>query len=289
MKEKSFFSNSPEGRHRIVYYDYGKKGDKTILCIHGLARFGRDFEFLAMDLVKHGYRVLAPDIVGRGKSDRFDDYRHYTYDQYIDDMWALLDEEGIEKLDCWLGTSMGGVMGILAATQHPKRIKSLILNDIGPHVPTEAFEYIEKFLAVNEPNDNWDEFYGLFQKRLKTFGIRTDEVMRFLAEISAYTFPDGRVGLNYDANIVHGMFYTYDLRKQAGKKDDLWEEWQQVQCPVFVIRAAESFFFEVDTLMRMKNDNLAMDSVIIADCGHAPALASDEQIVPIRDWLLKHV
>lgn len=285
MQEKTFLSNSPEGQHTVTYYMYGDEGqyNKTVLCVHGLARFGRDFEFLANDLVKNGFRVIALDVVGRGKSGRLQDYKHYSYDQYLKDIWRLLDIETVGILDAWIGTSMGGTLGMMAFNQHPKRIKALVLNDIGAYIPDDAFEYVERFLTVNEPNRNWDEFYGLFQKRMRSFGKMDETAMRHLAEISAKHLDDGRVMLNYDTNIVHGLLHSEKQRKS----NDFWHEWNDITCPVLILRGEESIFFQKDTIEQMKRTNKNVESVIIKNCGHAPSLTTIEQITPIRNWLLK--
>lgn len=279
MEQKEFFTQTPEGKRRIVYYQYGKSGNPVVFCVHGLARFGRDFEFIGQAL-SDNFCVIAPDMLGRGGSDRMHDSKNYSYKQYIADSIGIIHAHGAEKVH-WLGTSMGGTIGMMVASQFPELIETLMLNDIGAFIPKSASEYIVTRLPYNPVHPDWNDFYELFKKRLKTFGIRKEEHMRFLAEISALSHDGGGVSLNFDTGVIDGAINHF-----GGVVNILlWDLWENIHCPTLLIRGENSYFLSPETAEEMTKTGSKAKLVTIPDCGHTPALADEYQIGIIIDWL----
>lgn len=280
MLEKSYFSYSPEGKHRIVYYEYGSENARTVICVHGLARYGRDFEYLAQDLAQNGFSVIAPDMVGRGKSDRFDHKENYSYEQYKKDIKSLWNHLSIESVD-WIGTSMGGILGMMLAAEDNTPITKMIINDVGPYIPVAGLERIRKYLTSRVYTyKNWETFYTSFKKSMAPFGIRKEEDYHFLADISSIRHKDGSVSFNYDSSVAHSITDVEEIKPM-----DMWDLWERIHCPVLVIRGEESDILLQETMNRMTQKDNAQ-SITIEKTGHAPMLMEKEQISQARNFLL---
>src|SRR6516164_3807630 len=147
MHEKQFYSLGPGGFHRIAYTEWGQaSAQPPVICVHGLTRNGRDFDYLARTLEGDGRQVFCPDIVGRGKSDWLANPAYYNYPQYLTDMTALIARTGTESVD-WVGTSMGGLIGMLLATQANTPVRRLVINDVGPFLPLIALKRIGAYVG----------------------------------------------------------------------------------------------------------------------------------------------
>ena len=143
----SFLSLGPSGFHRIAFTDWGEaKGRKATVCVHGLTRSGRDFDMLAGALGEQG-RVVCPDVAGRGASDWLSNPKDYIYPTYLGDMAGLMSHIGAERVD-WIGTSMGGLIGMMLAATPATPIRKLVINDIGPFIPKEALLRIGRYVGA---------------------------------------------------------------------------------------------------------------------------------------------
>jgi pimeloyl-ACP methyl ester carboxylesterase len=148
----------PGGFFRLAWTEWGpeRAPDRTVICVHGLTRNGRDFDALARALAHDGWRVVCPDMPGRGASDwlhRADDYSYPVYTQTVAALYARLD---VAKLD-WIGTSMGGLIGMLLAAQRGHFIRKLVLNDIGPFVPAAALQRIGEYCGRDPRFQDFEE------------------------------------------------------------------------------------------------------------------------------------
>ena len=147
MREDSYLGLSASGFHRLAYTDRGgQDAARTVVCVHGLTRNGRDFDALAESLAEAGYRVVCPDVVGRGRSDWLVDPEGYSYPQMLADATALIARLGAEAID-WVGTSMGGLIGMMLAAQPKNPLRRLVINDVGPFVPKAALERIADYVG----------------------------------------------------------------------------------------------------------------------------------------------
>lgn len=276
--EKSVKSLHPGGFHNIVYSEFAGDPAKTVLCMHGLSRNGRDFDWLARDLAMRGYRVICPDMPGRGRSGPFANPAWYNYPQYIADIVALLAQLNIDRVD-WVGTSMGGILGMMIAAQDGHPIRRMVVNDIGPFIPADALQRIKSYVSMNPSYRDWDSYMVAFRQRFSTFGLKTEEEWAYMARISAEQEINGKFRLNYDPNIAFGL----ESSGHVGDVD-LWPLWAVVNVPLLLLRGADSDVLSAQTLDRMMVGKTAR-AVTFAACGHAPALMNTEQIGVIADWL----
>jgi len=272
----------PGGFHRVAYVEWGLPGNPRVcLCVHGLTRNGRDFDELAQALQPQ-WRVVCPDVVGRGDSDRLADPAGYGYPQYLSDMTALVARVGAARVD-WVGTSMGGLIGMMMAAQQNAPIRRLVINDIGPFIPKAGLERLASYVGKDPRFATLAEAEAALRETANTFGLETDEEWRRFTERSVRAVGDGRYGLAYDAAI--GRVFS-----AAPLEDiDLWAVWDKVRCPVLVLRGADSDLLTRETAEAMKHRGPGATVVEFAGCGHAPALMDPAQIAVVRDWLTGEV
>jgi len=271
----------PQGFHRIAYTEWGAGGTKpTLVCAHGMTRNSRDFDGLAAAM-EDRYRVASMDVVGRGASDWLADYSGYGYAQYLADAAALLARLDVEAVD-WVGTSMGGLMGMMLAARPGNPIRKLVINDIGPFIPKAFLGRIRNYVGTDPHFADIGALEAYLRKTHATFGPMRDEQWRQLAEHSARRLEGGGYGLAYDPGIAKAAF------SPDGPSDvELWDIWEQVTCPVLVLRGAESDLLLPETVERMKASGPGCEAVDIAGCGHAPSLMPADQIAIVRDWLAR--
>ena len=280
MRHDSFLGLSTGGFHRVAYTEWGDPAeDHVVVCVHGLTRNGRDFDALAAELQAHR-RVACPDIVGRGKSDWLADKTQYTFITYCADMTALLARLDGKIVD-WVGTSMGGQIGMILAAQANTPIRRLVLNDVGPFIPKEAprrlLEYVGNPPAPFESLDDAETYLrGIYAP----FGDVTDEHWAHITRHSLREQDDGLHVLAYDPEIVAPM---------AGMRHadfEMWDIWDAIACPVLVIRGAESDVLQAGTAEEMQQRGPPVELIEIEGVGHAPTLLAPEQVGRVRDWLL---
>jgi pimeloyl-ACP methyl ester carboxylesterase len=209
----------------VAYTEWGEPdSERVVLCVHGLTRQGRDFDALAAVLASQGYRVVCPDLVGRGRSGRLHDPDDYALPQYVVDMTMLIARLGVREVD-WVGTSLGGLIGMVMAGMADSPIRSLLINDIGPFLPWAALRRIGDYLRIAPkelPSLNAAEAY--FRDILAPFGALTDAQWRHLTEHSVVPGPNGTYRLHYDPGIAEafrlGRVYNVSL----------WSYWDPVPC-----------------------------------------------------------
>jgi pimeloyl-ACP methyl ester carboxylesterase len=278
MTLESLLGLGPHGFHRVAYADWRTPGSRrTLVCCHGLTRTGRDFDVLAASL-EGEYRVVCPDVPGRGRSDWLTP-ADYGYPVYLSDMAALIARIGADEVD-WLGTSMGGLVGMMLAAQPKTPIRRLILNDVGPFLPAAAVARIAAYVGTNPRCGSLAEAEAYLKSVHAPFGPLTGDQWRQLAEHSVRRLPEGGWALHYDPAIAQGF--------QALPPGDvnLWPVWDAVSCPVLVLRGAVSDVLTADTARAMQ-DRGPKDVTVreLAGIGHAPVLMDADQIALVREWL----
>lgn len=264
--------------HRLSYAAWGApESPRMLMCVHGLTRNGRDFDFLAAAL-EDRYRVLCPDVLGRGASGWAVAASDYTNRQYVADAMLLLAREGADAVD-WLGTSMGGLMGMIAAAMPGSPVRRLILNDIGPWIPKSALDRIAGYVGKDPRFADIAAVERYHREVHAPFGDLTDAQWRHLAMCNARPLAEGGYGLAYDPAIAEAF--------SAGPLADidLWALWDRIACPVLVLRGAESDLLTRDVATEMTRRGPKAELIEFAGCGHAPALMSANQIAAVRDWL----
>jgi pimeloyl-ACP methyl ester carboxylesterase len=276
MKTESCMGLGPSGFHRLVYAEWGAAAaPRTLICVHGLTRNGRDFDRLAAALSEK-YRVICPDVPGRGRSDWLP-AAEYTYPQYLADMTVLIARLGAGDVD-WLGTSMGGLIGMMLAASANSPVRRLILNDIGPFIPKAALARIGDYVGKDPHFASLDELEAYLRKIHAPFGPMTDQDWRHLALQGYRRRENGGFGLAYDPGIAAGFL--------AVKEDvDLWAVWDKVTCPVLVLRGANSDVLTAATAKEMQKRGPKAKVIDCPGAGHAPGLVTEDQIAAIRDWL----
>ena len=282
-RERRFLTLNSSGYSSITYSDWGQVGDRIIVCVHGLSCNGHDFDVLANELVKHRYRVISVDMPGRGRSDFLENPRDYCYRQYLKDLTSLLSHIGVDAPNSidFIGTSMGGLLGLRLATMKNSPIARLIMNDVGPEVPQEALEYIYEHLKLPY------YFHSVHQLekhmrdvRSANWGPITDEQWSYWAERNARALPDGRLTYNFDTNIMT-MF-----RNEPLGESDLWACWEKLSCPSLVLRGKNSTVLTKETAVKMREIAHGRHATFheIENCGHAPSLMAYDQIDYLIEW-----
>jgi pimeloyl-ACP methyl ester carboxylesterase len=275
-----FLSISRQHFHRIAYTEWGDPAsERVVVCVHGLSRQGRDFDFLAQALAAEGYRVVCPDLVGRGRSGRLADPDDYALPQYAVDMTMLIARLGAREVD-WIGTSLGGLTGMVLAGMPEAPIRRLVINDIGPYLPWAALRRIGDNVreAPREfPDMAAAEVY--FREVHAPFGDLTDRQWRHLTEHSVERGSDGQLHMLFDPGIGEAF------RPGRVYNVSMWGYWDAIRCPVLVLRGAWSDLLLADTAEEMAVRGPCAEVVEIEGCGHAPALMDDGQIGIIAEWL----
>jgi len=248
----------------------------VVLCAHGLTRNSRDFDYLARVLAERR-RVIAFDFAGRGDSDWLTDPALYGYPTYLDHALRLIDALGLTRFD-WVGTSMGGILGMLVAGRLQSRVRRLVLNDVGALVTRQSLQRIMQFPTLGREFADLAEAERFYREALASWGPLPDEGYRHLTQHSLKTLPNGRLGPSYDPAIRTAL-----LGSEA-RDINLWEVWGAVTQPVLILRGAVS-----DLLLRCTALGMVarggVELVEIAGAGHAPALIRADEIRPIVDWL----
>jgi pimeloyl-ACP methyl ester carboxylesterase len=272
--------DGPDGSYGLSYAEWGDpNADRTVVCVHGLTRNGRDFDHLATVLQERA-RVICPDMVGRGLSDPLDHPEHYALPTYVAHMVQVLAKLALAEVD-WVGTSMGGLIGMGVAASGACSMRRLVLNDIGPFIPKAALGRINTYLGLDLRFATLDRLEAHLREIHAGFGPLTDAEWRHLAEHSARRRDDGSFGLNYDQRLGEPM------KKGPLEDIDLWPVWDQVQCPVLVLRGADSDLLLAETAAEMARRGPGAEIVEVDGTGHAPALMSKDQIEIVREWLAR--
>ncbi len=271
---------SKHGFHRIAYTDWGDPGaSHVVVCVHGLTRQGRDFDHLAAHLAEQGCRVICPDLPGRGRSDWLDDPADYALPQYGIDLAALLARLDAPTVD-WVGTSLGGLIGMVLAGQARSPIRRLVINDVGPFLPWQALQRLGANLR-GMPADfvDYAQADAYYRKTLAPFGTLDAGAWDQLIRHSVAEQPNGRFRPLCDPNIgyVFRPAFFYNL--------NLWHYWDAIRCPTLVLRGEHSDLLLPDTAREMLTRGPQAKAMQISGCGHAPALMDPDQIGLIADWL----
>jgi pimeloyl-ACP methyl ester carboxylesterase len=269
----------PHGFHRIAYTQWGDPDNAhVVICVHGLTRNSRDFDALAQRLCAHA-RVLCPDVAGRGASDWLSHPEDYGYPLYLADMAALIARSGAAQVD-WVGTSMGGLIGMLMAAQPGNPIRRLVVNDVGPFIPKAALERIATYVGAEVRFDSPQALEAYLRRVHAPFGPLTDAQWAHLAAHGSRTLPGGGLGLAYDPGIANAF-------RTAITDVDLWPVWRAIAAPVLITRGARSDLLLADTARAMI-DAAPQGSRLVEfeGIGHAPTFMAEDQLAAVEAFLL---
>ena len=278
MQSRYYLGLGSRGFHRLHYTEWGVPGDALpVICVHGLTRNGRDFDHLAQALADKA-QVVCPDVVGRGLSAWAADPSTYGFPQYQADMAALIARLGADRVD-WVGTSMGGLVGMMLAAQPGSPIRRLVMNDVGPFLPKAALERIGTYVGYSPGFASLAAAEAYFRDVHRPFGLLSDEQWQHLTRHSVRPV-EGGYAVAYDPHIGDA-FRSADPIEDV----DLWAVWDAVACPVLVLRGAVSDLLSADVAAAMACRGPQAQVVEIEGVGHAPALMAPDQIALVRDWL----
>jgi len=282
MKSNSILCLDSRGFHRLHYLDWGDPdAPRVVICVHGLSRNGRDFDTLAQALTPD-FRVVCPDMAGRGKSDWLAGKNDYSYSQYLADVTALIARltAGGERTFYWVGTSMGGIIGMLLASLPRNPLRRLVVNDVSTVIPKEALVRIATYVGKDPRFATYDELENWVRTVSAPFGPLTDEQWRHLTRHGAKERADGTWGMCYDPDI--GLAF-----QQAPLEDIvLWQHWDAITCPTLLLRGAQSDLLLKDMAVAMTQRGPKPRLVEFDGIGHAPMLMADDQIAVVREFLL---
>ena len=280
-RRRSVQCASPAGLHRIAYREWGDARNREVLvCVHGLTRSSRDFDELARALCGQ-FRVVCPDLAGRGDSDRLADPKLYTWAQYLCDLVTLIARLDVEAVS-WLGTSLGGLVGMALAAQNGTPVKKLVLNDAGAVLARSSLERIASYVGAAPVFGSLDEAEKYVRTIAEPFGEHSNAQWRTLAETWVRKNDDGTWRPHYDLRIAEAF-------KATMPEEDLqlWNLYDAVRCPTLLIRGERSDVVARDTALEMARRGPKAKVVEIRGVGHAPTLLHADQIALVRDFLLQ--
>ena len=280
-RRRSVLCASPAGLHRIAYREWGDARNRDVLvCVHGLTRSSRDFDQLARALCSQ-FRVVCPDIAGRGDSDRLADAKLYTWAQYVSDMVTLIARLDVEAVD-WVGTSMGGFVGMALAAQAGSPVRRLVLNDAAPVIAKAALERIGAYVGQERRFATLEEAEAYVRAISAPFGPHSDAQWRFLAETWVRRGEDGAFRPHYDTRIAEAYRAT-----MPDKDLELWHLYDAVRCPTLLVRGEHSDVVSRQSAAEMTRRGPRAKVAEIRGVGHAPTLLQPDQIAVVRDFLLE--
>lgn len=294
---------SPAGTHRMAYREWGDPdNDKVLLCVHGLTRTGRDFDRLARELAAH-YRVVCPDVVGRGMSDWLIDSAHYVIPQYVVDMLTLIARLRPARLD-WVGTSMGGLIGMgLAGTlafsvaMRPSRdgaglppemnlkLGKVVLNDIGPTLNYQGLARIGEYVGRPGEFASFQEAVDYVRSVSYGFGEHDQAAWEDMTR-SVMQEKDGRWTKHYDLRIAEPFARQSEAELKASEAL-LWSAYESLPGPLLIVRGEQSDLLTPETLQEMLRRHSQAVQHIVPRVGHAPTFRDDAEIAPVRRFLLE--
>lgn len=273
-----------KGLHRMAYWEWGDAANPRVLvCVHGLSRQGRDFDTLAAAMAAD-YRVVCPDVVGRGRSDWLADPMGYAIPAYVADMVTLLARLNADTVH-WVGTSMGGLIGLGLASLPQSPISRLVLNDVGPAIEYAALQRIGTYLGLPAHWSSVDEAADALWAISQGFGPHSREQWLALTRPQLVADGDGFKS-HYDPAIAAPFRLVTPELAQAGEAA-LWAGYDRVSCPTLLLRGAQSDLLSHATAQAMTQRGPKARLVEFDGVGHAPTLVQADQVAAVRDFLLQ--
>jgi pimeloyl-ACP methyl ester carboxylesterase len=285
---KSVQCSSPAGLHRMAYKEWGDPANPRVLvCVHGVTRVGDDFDHLARALCDH-YRVVCPDVAGRGRSDRLRRPELYNVEQYVADMVTLVARATANNDDGtvhWVGTSMGGLIGMILASLDDTPIRKLVINDIGPVIDPVALVRIGEYIGRDLRFPSFEQGAAFVREVSGSFGPHSDAQWNKLAADVLREAPDGSWVRHYDLALAEPFRAITPEVAKAGEAG-LWAAFDAIRCPTLLVRGAESDLLSRETALQMAARGPKPKLVEIAGVGHAPTFMHDAQVAIAREFLI---
>lgn len=280
MAAAEYWFDSQEGLRLFSRVYAGPGADApVVLCLHGLMRNSRDFEDLAPHLAAR-YRVVVPDVRGRGSSARDPNFNNYQIPIYLNDLLRLLAGLGVERASI-IGTSMGGLMAMVLAVMQPQRVTAIVLNDVGAELDPQGLERIRGYAGKSAPVRSWEEAIAQVRSIYGTVwpGL-SEERWERIARLSYRANAQGAPEADADPLIAE------PLRDPKAAAPNLWPVWGALaKLPVLAIRGAHSDILTPATLTRMQREKPDLRVIEVANRGHAPLLDEPECRAAIDEFL----
>lgn len=288
---KSVQCMSPAGLHQMSYKEWGDQDNPRVLvCVHGVTRVGDDFDHLARALADH-YRVVAPDVVGRGRSGRLANPQLYRVPQYVSDMVTLIarvtqggGNDGNGGVD-WFGTSMGGLIGLALASLPGTPVRKLVLNDIGPTLDPAALLRIGDYIGQELRFPTYEAAAQFVREVSQSFGQHTEEQWDKLARDVLRREADGQWVRHYDMGLAL-PFRSATPESTRADEAMLWAAYDAIACPTLLVRGEHSDLLSRATAASMAARGPRAQLVEIPGVGHAPTFIHDDQIAVARQFLI---
>lgn len=276
---------SPAGLHRMAYWEWGERTNPRVLvCVHGLSRQGRDFDHLARRMSAQ-YRVICPDVVGRGRSDWLANPALYQVPTYVSDMVSLIARLDVEQVD-WVGTSMGGLIGLGLASLPGSPVRRLVLNDVGPVIELEALKRIGSYLGQPLRWDSVEQGATYLRSISASFGPHSDADWLALSRPMFKADGAGGVKLHYDPRLAAG-FPALTPEVAQATSAALWAAYDAVRATTLLLRGAESDLLSAATAQAMTQRGPRARLHELSGVGHAPTLVDPAQIELVQCFLLE--
>ncbi len=281
----------------LYYRDYGSS-DNVLICLPGLTRNSKDFEELALRYAPD-WRVITPDLRGRGQSDRDPVPSRYQHLTYTNDIWKLADKLEVKNFAI-LGTSLGGLIAMLMAAQQPGRLPGIVLNDIGPVIPDEAVSRITQYVGRIPAELNWQAAAARVREvYATTFPDQPDSFWLSHAHLSMRETSAGSIVPDMDPAIGRVLRKSYrkvklvrflrrfGMMKNAAAqiRDGYWQQFNEIGIPILLLHGAVSDVLPEETVSKMKANQANMEVITVADRGHAPFLDEPEALAAIDRFL----
>jgi len=279
---KSVQCISPAGLHKMAYKEWGDpKNPNVLICVHGVTRISDDFDNLAQAM-GDTYRVICPDIVGRGRSDWLKDPQHYQLPQYVNDIVTLIARLDVASVD-WFGTSMGGLIGMGLASFEGNPIRKLVLNDVGPGLNLAALDRIGGYIGEAVKFPTFEQAADYIRSISAPFGPHTDDEWRKLAADVLRQDKDGQWIRHYDLGLAAPFkAMTPEIANQSASI--LWHAYDAVKCPTMLVRGAQSDLLSREVAVEMTKRGPKAKLVEIPGVGHAPTFMHADQIDILKEF-----
>jgi len=283
VRIKSVQCISPEGLHQMGYKEWGASENPNVLvCVHGVTRVSDDFDALASELSAQ-YRVICPDIVGRGRSGWFRNAQYYQVQQYVSDLVTLIARLDTDRVS-YVGTSMGGMIGMGLASLKDTPIHKMVLNDIGPVLNVSAIGRIGQYIGQPMTFSTFDEAASYIRSISTTFGEHTEEEWHKLCSDVLRQDKNGKWVKHYDISLALPMQAITPELAQASQLM-LWAAYDAISCPVLLLRGKESDLLSHETAIHMTQRGPRARMIEFEKVGHAPTLVHPDQIAAIQQFL----
>lgn len=275
---------SPAGLHTMAYKEWGDPNNPhVLLCVHGVTRVSDDFDDLAR-VLSDQFRVVCPDVVGRGRSSWLRNPAYYVLPQYVSDMVTLIARLDADTLD-WCGTSMGGLIGMGLAALEGNSIRRLVLNDVGPALNPEALARIGAYISLQRRFDTLATARAYIREISAPFGPHTEDQWNKIADDVLKQDADGKWIRHYDPQLAVPL-QAMSMDSAAQAQALLWASYEAIRCPTLLLRGADSDLLTAEAAREMTRRGPKPELVEFEGVGHAPTLMHLDQIAAVRNFLL---